>query len=146
MSTKKKKKRQKINRLKPKSLIYADSNMSQEYAFIKKPNGDKRFTAKLINSQEKLCRLSTGVARKSGYLKKNSLVLIEPTSTTETTVWRIVTVYNDKEKNILEKKGLLNIVDETVNDDLGFTFETEEKIKNKITVDDIDQLIDIDDL
>ena len=142
MSTRKKKKRQKI-RFRPQSLIYADSDKSQEYAFITKPLGDKRFTAKLLNSQEKLCSLPAGVARRCGYLKKDSLVLIEPTSSADTTVWQIVTVYNDKEKNILEKKGLLNVVDETVEEDLGFTFETEEK-NQKTTVDDLE--IDIDDL
>lgn len=148
MSTKKRKKRQKPRFNPKKGLIYADKKKEQEYAHILAPLGDKRFTAKLLNGEEKICKLPNGVAKRCDYIRrdKNQLVLIEPTSSNDTTVWRIETVYSEKQKKQLEKEGILITVDETEKEDLGFTFESEQKDINARTVDELEEEIDFDDL
>lgn len=135
---------------KANTLIYADSKMEQKYAKVVKELGCRKFKCELLNKQELVASLSSGVARRAAMngvkrLKEGVWVLIQPLSSDISGLQEVVTVYNNKQHKQLENEGKLAIiVEESDSDDNnGFEFEGEEKNDN-IEINDDD--FDIDDL
>ena len=122
-------------------LQYKDSSISQQYGYIKAAVGGCTFTVELLNKEEKLCSVK-GVLKKRAKLRVGDLVLVEPLTDSENGRYMIMFRYTLDQKNILNKEGHLNVVDneeEEEADEEAYTFDegaTYKEIEARVNIDE----------
>jgi len=121
-------------------LQYKDTSINQQYGYIKAAVGGCTFTVELLNKEEKLCSVK-GVLKKRVKMRVGDLVLVEPLTDSENGRYMIMFKYTPEQKNILEKEGHLNVVDneeKEKEDEEAYTFEegnTYKEIEAKVNLD-----------
>ena len=111
MPPKKKKNNNTRNKmLKGIDIVYADSNLSQEYGYVNKTFGNCHFKVTNIHGEERVASLC-GVIKKKCRVCVDDLVLMEPLSECEEGKFQIIFRYTKDQKRILEKEGQLKKVE-----------------------------------
>ena len=131
-------------------MQYADSKYSQLYARVTKALGNTQFNVMTLNGDSRLASPGKSV-KKTGAIRENDVVLIEPLSTNENGKYRIAFHYTPVQEKMLEKEGHLkkiedptkkedsvetvtNLMDDFDIEDDGFAFEGEMEAREEQTL------------
>lgn len=91
---------------KKQPIEYANEKLGQEYGFITNVLGNCHFQVTNLKGEIKTASLC-GTVKRSGRVKLNEVVLIEPLSDSTQSKYQIVFKYAPDHKKILEKEGIL---------------------------------------
>ena len=119
------------HRAKKQEMIRADEKICQMYARITDLRGNRQFTVETLAGDKKTASIRGSLQRTR--MRLTDLVLIEPLSDDLNGKWQIMFRYTQDQKSILEKEGVLKIVDqeeETNEEPEAFVFESEIKNEN----------------
>lgn len=104
-------------------IVYADTDINQEYGYIEKLLGNCHFRVKNIQGEERVASLS-GLMKKRCRVRETDLVLMEPLAEGLNTKFQIIFRYTQDQKKILDKEGKLKKVEieeeKKVDDDFVF--------------------------
>lgn len=93
-------------------IQYADDSVEQVYGKIEQALGNCSFYVRTIEGEQKVASLS-GVMKKQGRARAGDVVLIEPMSEDINRKYQIIFRYSPEYVKILEKEGLLTVIEES---------------------------------